>query len=177
MAIVNKYLASAVLASLVGGAFYKQFWVSGIFIEKGVEQELAPSALIGLKRTESIAMTESDMFGLYDKQENASEENSIEQLFDIANKEYVGQIANYQFILYATAEFGGSLSAKILSKNLDDDSVELKTVRLTDQVANAVLSKIQLTTVELTGTDENKQSQKIDLKLFSRIDVPAPTES
>ncbi len=177
MAIVNKYLASVTLISLVGLAFYKQFWVSGIFIEKGIEQELAPSSLVGLERTNPLEMTESNMFGLYDKQANASEENQIEQLFDIANKEYVGQIANYQFILYATAEYGGSLSAKILSKNLDDNSVELKTVRLADQVANAVLSKIQLTTVELTGTDDNKQSQKIDLKLFSRIDIPAPTES
>lgn len=175
MASKNKYLAGVAFFLLISFLFYQQFWVAGVLVEKGIEQELKPSPLAGLEQVKVPELTESNMFGVFDKQSAAdASQPGIEQLFDIADKEYVGQIANFQFILYATAEYGGALSAKILVKDLDQKSVNLTTVKLNDAIANATLTGIKLTNVKLTGTDENNESQTIDLKLFSRIEVPVP---
>lgn len=155
--------------------FYSQFWLNGAFAVKGVEQQITTSPLENVTLTVLPELTTSELFGVFNKEEAPADNNEqMEQIFESAGQEFKGQLDNYQFLLYATADFGGELTAKLLSKNLEpaegeSAAVEVTTVRINDSIANAVVTTIGLSSIKLTSGE-----QQLTLKLFSKITPQQP---
>lgn len=155
--------------------FYSQFWLNGAFAVKGVEQQITTSPLENVTLKEQPKLTASQLFGVFDKKEEPADNNEqMEEIFESAGQEFKGQLDNYQFLLYATADFGGQFSAKLLSKNLEpaegeSDAVQVTTVRINDSIANAVVTTIGLSSIKLTSGE-----QQLTLKLFSKITPQQP---
>lgn len=145
--------------------FYQNFYLHGAFTDKGVEQVITKSPLVGLSESQFPELSLTHLFGVYEDEQvvEKPEEPKLERLFDSASKEFIGQIGDYQYLLYATADFGGKLTAKLLVKNLDTKDVALITVQKGEPVANAFVSDIALSQIQIGSI-----GKVINLKLFSR---------
>lgn len=163
--------------------FANQFWVDGVFVTKGTPQNNVESPLDGLSALQLNDLEQSDLFGIYQQEESASADTEIEELFAPENNQYIGQIGNFRYILYATAQYADIVSAKLLVKNIDTEEVEVMTVKRGDDVANSVVTEIALSSLVLKRALVDNQGEKesannvnqVTLKLFSKIVPSSPS--
>lgn len=137
--------------------FYQTFWLDGAFSEKGVEFAQPPSPLAKLTKTSIPELKEAELFGQYEKKAQAQPEEALAEIFETANTEYIGKVGDHQYILYATADFGGRLTAKLLVKDLTSEEVYVKTVKNQDKIEDAQVTDIKLSELVLTPLS-SKQS-------------------
>lgn len=157
---------------LTSFAFYQQFWLQGVFTDNGVEQVITVSPLQDLQQATQPKLENSELFGIY-QQETQPQETTLSQVFESAGREFIGELGNFQFVLYATAEFAGQLSAKLLVKNLESNEVSVETVIKGQQIKGAQVSQLALSNLALTSLNEQTK-QTINLTLFSKIKATSP---
>lgn len=179
-------IASLVILALAY-QFYQGFWLQGAFSANGVQFNDKPSTLTSLAMNQGPKLERTNLFGVYEKSDS-DEGESIVEIFDSASQEFIGQVGNTQYLLYATAKFGGAFSAKLLIKDLETDEVYLATVNKNDSIENVIVADIELSEVIL-ALDKSKQTPAsadaetdIKLLLFTKItppsiDVEATTEA
>lgn len=165
--------------------FYQTFWLNDAFSEKGVEFAKPPSLLSKLTKASTPELTEAALFGQFKKKTQAQPEETLVEIFESADIEYIGKVGNHQYILYATADFGGRFTAKLLVKELTSDEVYVKTVKNKDKVEGAQVTGIKLSELVLTplSLGQNSSSENavanapIKLLLFTKKTPPKTVQS
>lgn len=145
--------------------FSQLFWLEGLlFADSEVSAPTSSEQKSkALQNSTPDVNSFGNLFGAFQSTETEQVEQTKEELFVEKNQAYIGQLGNFQYILYATAKLSGTVSAKVLVNDIETQTVTLVTVFKNDQLNQANITSIDLSKLVMTQGKDT-----IELKLFER---------